>query len=184
MSGAIDRIISSYQMRAHTISILLANTQKALQELAPCEEVIIDAQQERLNTFVRSLTTAVSDRLTRLWFLKERKQRKGEAMTNEEITRLSDFANFVKTLTEDVRSLATRSVGSSEQTFEQEFEKEIQKIGIYVRKRLKEFDVALDRKNDTFKSRLTKSARGALGHFRKSLMGVASGEIEYERGGH
>jgi len=158
------------------MSILLANTQKALQELAPREEVIIDAQQEKLNSFVRSLTTAVRDTLTRFWFLKERKQRKGEAMTDEEITRLSDFANFVKTLTEDVRSLATRSTGSGQQSFEQEFEKELQKIGTYVRKRLKEFDVALDRKNDTFKSRLTKSARGVLGHFRKFLMGIASGQ--------
>lgn len=145
MINVISRIISSYQMRAYAMSILLANTQKALQEFAPREEVIIDAQQEKLNTFVRSLTTAISDRLTRFWFLKERKQRKGEAMTDEEITRLSDFANFVKTLTGDVRSLATLSAGSGEQTFEQEFEKELKRMEAYVKKRLKDFDVALDR---------------------------------------
>jgi hypothetical protein len=67
-------------MQAAVMSILMTNTQKALHEFAPYEEGIAGPQDKRLNKFSNSVTTAVGDMLTRIWFQIERKQREHKPM--------------------------------------------------------------------------------------------------------
>jgi len=144
MIGAIDKIIGFYQIQASAMHILVANTQKALEQFAPEEEKIANEQTRRLDNFVKDLTRDLSDMLTRFWFLKERMQRKNQSMTNDQIKNLADFANFTKTLVKDVRLLLNRFEKTGSQTFEKKFDKEVKQMEAYVKNRLKGFDNALE----------------------------------------
>jgi hypothetical protein len=144
MKGIIDNIITFYEMRAEAMGTLVANTQKAIEEFAPDRERMDSEQEEKLNNFVKDLTGDVADMLTRFRFQKERKLRNNEQMSDDEVRKLADFTNFVKTLTEDLRSLLTHFQESPSQTFEQEFDKEVKQMEVYVQNRLKEFDEVLE----------------------------------------
>jgi stress response protein YsnF len=102
------------------------------------------------------LTPAVDDMLTRFWFQKEHKGKYGDSLTDDQIKNLEDFTNFVKVLTESVRSLLARCRAASNQSFEQEFEKELKQMEAQVRKKLREFDKALDGTNGRLKSSIDK----------------------------
>ena len=106
MKGIIDNIITFYEMRAEAMGILVANTQKAIEELAPDRERMDSEQEEKLNNFVKDLTGDVADMLTRFRFQKERKLRNNEQMSDDEVRNLADFTNFVKTLTEGLTFVA------------------------------------------------------------------------------
>ena len=144
MRGIIDNIITFYEMRAEAMGVLVANTQKALKELAPDRERMDSEQEEKLNNFVKDLTGDVANMLTRFWFQREHKLRNNEQMSDDEVQNLADFTNFVKTLTEDLRSLLTHFQESPPQTFEQEFDKEVKQMEVYVKERIKEFDEVLE----------------------------------------
>jgi len=156
MISAIDKMIGLYQMQANAMRILVTNTQKAFDESCSFEQVIASQQEQRLNRFVRDLSPAVCDMLTRFWFQKEHKARKHELLTKDRIKNLEDFTNFVKVLTESVRSLLARCRATSNQSFEQEFEKDLKQMEAQVRKKLREFDKALDRTNGRLRSPISK----------------------------
>jgi ABC-type Zn uptake system ZnuABC Zn-binding protein ZnuA len=153
MKGLIDKVITCYEMRANTMGILVANTQKALEQFAPEGEKIANKQAERLDNFVKNLTTDLKNMLTRFYFRKELKR-----MTNPQTRALADFANFTKTLAKDVRSLLYHFEKSSGQTFEKKFDKKVKQMEAYVKGRLKRFDKALEETligtHNTWKERL------------------------------
>ncbi|MCX5636455.1 MAG: hypothetical protein NTX52_02020 [Planctomycetota bacterium] len=171
MKGIIDNIITFYEMRAEALGVLVANTQKAIEELAPDRERMDSEQEKKLNNFVKDLTGDVTNMLTRFWFQKERKLRNNEQMTDEEMKNLADFANFVKTLTEDLRSLLTHFQSAPGRMVGEEFDKEIGQMEIYVKKRLEEFDKVLNGTNKTLRSRLGESVGNVI-----SRIGVLSRE--------
>ena len=143
-------------IRAEMLSTLTANTEKALKELAPDKKRKIDEQIKMLQNLVKDLTGDMRDMLTRFYFLKERKQRKHEQMTDDQTKILVDFANFTKTLTKKVHSLLTLFRKADDQTFEEKLDEEIKQIETYVKKRLKEFDRALTGKSSVLKKQSLK----------------------------
>ena len=162
MRGIIDNIITFYEMRAEALGVLVANTQKAIEESAPDRERMDSEQEEKLNNFVKDLTDDVADMLTRFRFQKERKLRNNEQMSDDEVRNLADFTNFVKTLTEDLRSLLTRFQSAPGRMVGDEFDKETGQMEIYVKKRLKEFDKVLNGTNKTLRSRLRESVGNVI----------------------
>lgn len=162
MRGIIDNIITFYEMRAEAMGVLVANTQKAIEELAPDREGMDSEQEEKLNNFVKDLTGDVTNTLTRFWFQKERKLRNNEQMSDDEVRNLVDFTNFVKTLTEDLHSLLTRFQSATGRMVGEEFDKEIGQMEIYVKKRLKEFDKVLNGTNKTLRNRLGESVGNVI----------------------
>jgi len=140
MKGLIDKVITCYEMRANAMGILVANTQEALEQLAPEGEKIANKQAERLDNFVKNLTTDLNNMLTRFYFHKELKR-----MTNPQTRALADFANFTKTLAKDVRLLLSRLQKAHSQTFEKKFDKEVKQMETYIKARLKGFDKALEK---------------------------------------
>lgn len=139
MIGFIDKIITFYEMRANAMTILMANTQKALEQLAPGGCKTTSEQIERFDNRVKDLTRDVGDMLTRFWFLKERKR-----MTDAQTMALADFANFTKTLAKDVRLLLYHFEKPRDQTFEKKIDKEVKQMERYIKGRLKGFDKALE----------------------------------------
>jgi len=154
MIGFIDKIIPFYEMRANAMGILVANTQKALQQFAPEGERIAVEQAERLNNLGKNLTTDLNNMLERFYFHKERKR-----ITNAQTRALADFANFTKTLARDVRSLLYHFEKPYDQTFEKKFDKEMKQMETYFKGRLKGFDKALEETltgtRNTWKERLS-----------------------------
>jgi deoxyribodipyrimidine photolyase len=157
-------------MQAAVMSILMTNIQKALHESAPYEQVIASPQDKRLNEFSKSVTTAVSDMLTRFWFQIEHKQREHKPMSDDEIKNVKDFVGFVSTLTENMRSLPNHIQSVDNQTFEAEFEKQLQEVEACTKKRLQEFNEALDGTSKGLKSRFAKSLRSVLKHVGKPFV--------------
>jgi len=135
MKGIIDKIIVPCEMHANAMSVLMANTKKALEQFAPEGEIIANGQAAKLDNIVKNLTTDLNNMLTRFYFHKERKR-----MTNPQTRALADFANFTKTLAKDVRSLLYHFEKSSGQTFDKKFDKEVQRMETHVKGRLKGFD--------------------------------------------
>ena len=171
MRDVIHNIITFYEMRANALGVLVANTQKALKEFAPDKKEIANEQVKKLDNFVDGLTTELRDMLARFWFLKEREQRNHLRMTDDQVKKLTDFCNFVKGVTEDVHSLLTRFQEGPGQTFEQEFDKEVEQIQAYIKNRLKVFDEVLTETNNAWKKRVGKSVSNVLGRIRKPLKG-------------
>jgi len=173
MRGIVDKIMTFHEIRAKALSVLVANTEKALEEFAPDREKTADEQTAKLDIFVKDLTRDVNNMLTRFWFQKERKLRHHEQMTDDEVKNLADFVNFTKTLTKDVRSLLTRFQKVRSQMFEEKIDKEMQELEIHVRRRLKEFDEALSETPDTLTNRLSKYAGNIAAGIRGRLKTMA-----------
>lgn len=146
-------------MRAKALSILVANSEKALEESGIDRERKAKANERatKLENFVRGLIRDVNNMLTRFWFQKERKQ-----MTEVQTKYLADFVNFTKTLVKDVRSLLTRFQSVRGQTFEEKLDREIEEIETQAKKRLKEFDETLNGRSHTLKKRLSKYVGNVL----------------------
>jgi len=141
MRGIIDNVIAPYEMRAEVLGVLVANIEEALRaEPAADRESKADEQAKKLEDLLKDLTMDVNSMLTRFWFQKERRDRKNESMSDEQVKNIADFAGFTKTLTENVRSLQRQLDGVNGQTFEQKLDEEIEQD---VRKQLREFDEAL-----------------------------------------
>jgi N-methylhydantoinase A/oxoprolinase/acetone carboxylase beta subunit len=162
MSGIIHNIMTFYEMRAKALGILVANTEKALEESA--SERIPEEQAAMLERFVQDLARDVNDMTTRFWFLKEREQ-----MSDYQTGKMTDFVNFTKTLSRDVRSLLSRFQEAHDRTFEEQLDKEIKRVESQMKRRLREFDSAFNETNGTVKSSVSKFVCGTLGSVGKLL---------------
>lgn len=168
MRGIIDNIMTFYDMQAKAQGILIANTQKALDESDKDRKA--NEQAERIENFVKDLTTDLNNMLKKLYWLKERKNRKQEQMTDSQMKAVTEFAIFVKTLTEKVCSLLTRF--EKNQTFEEKIDKGMKELETQVKVRLKEYDEAL---SETLKDRLSKYISNKVESIKKFFRGKRVG---------
>ena len=174
MKAIIDNIMTSYELRARALSILVANTQEALKELDG--ERKADEQAERIENFVKGLATDINDMIMRFYFLKEHNH-----MDREQRRSLVDFFNFVRTLTHDVRSLLACFQEVGDKTFEEQLDREIEGIEADVKQRLKEYDEVLNGPNHTLKDRLTKYLGNKVESINKFLKGRRLGPEETQQ---
>ncbi len=143
--------------------VLVANTQKALEQSE--KERKANEQAQRVENFLKDLTKDLNNMLTRFYFLKERKKRKREQMTDSQVKALAEFAIFAKTLTKHVYSLLNRF--QAKDTFEEKIDKEIKELEVIVKQRLKEFDKTLDETKNTLTNCIISSAQNIAGSFTK-----------------
>jgi len=165
MKGIINNIINFYEMQAKALSVLVDNTQKALEQSE--KERKANEQIQRVENFVKDLTMDLNNMLAKFYFLKDRKSRKQEQMTDSQVKAVTEFAVFVKTLTKKVCSLLNRL--QENPTFEEKIDKEIKGLETCVGQRLKEFDAALDETSGTLTIRLINFARDIAGSFTKLI---------------
>jgi hypothetical protein len=152
-------------MQAKVLGVLVANAQKALEQSENQRKA--DELIQRVENFVRDLTMDLNNMLAKFYFLKDRKNRKQEQMTDSQVKAVTEFAVFVKTLTKKVCSLLNRLQKS--QTFEEKIDKEIRELDAGIGRRLKEFDAALDETSGTLTIRPVKFVRNITGSFAKLL---------------
>ncbi|MBU1260436.1 hypothetical protein KKH65_02625 [bacterium] len=165
MQGIIDNIINSYDTQAEALGVLVANTQKAIDQSG--KEGNADEQVQKVENFVRNLVMNLNNMLTKFYFLKDRKSRKQEQMTDRQVKATTEFVIFVRTLSENVRSLLRRFRES--QTFEEKIDEEIGELETCVGQKLKEFDKALDETDGTLTIHPIKVTRNIAGSFVKQL---------------
>jgi len=165
MTGIINKIINFYQMRAEAMDVLLANTQKALEQSE--NEKKANEQVQKVENFVRNLIVNLNNMLAKFYFLSDRKNRKQEQMTDGQVKTITEFAIFVKTLTENVRSLLRRF--QENRTFEEKIDEEIRRLETCVGQRLKEFDRALDETDSILTIHPIKFTRNIAGSFADQL---------------
>lgn len=177
MRAAIDNIMTFHEMRAKALSALVDISERALKESAADRGRETEEQAERVEDFARHLTVAVGDMVTRFWFQKERRERNGEQMTDEQARNVADFVSFVKSLTNDARSLLTRFQEGRGRRFEKKLEKEVRQMETNVRRRLKEYNEVLDRMNQIRKGRLSKYVCNVPDRIGESMSSVPSGEL-------
>jgi|GEM_PF-2025511 len=167
MKGIIDNIIAFYSIQAKALSILIANTQKALKESE--KERKANEQAERVKSFVKELTMNLNNMLTKFHFLKERKNRKQEQFTEGQTKAITEFAVFVKSLTGNVSSLLKRF--QAESAFEEKIGKEIKELEVSVRQKLKEFNKALDETKAALTARLIRFVQNIPGGLARLFKG-------------
>jgi len=165
MRAIINNIIDFYQMQAKALSVLLDNTERALEQSERKRKA--DEQVQKVESFVRNLTLDLNNMLAKFYFLKERKSRKQEQMTDGQERAVVEFAVFVKALTRNLSSLLRRFQGS--QTFEDKIDKEIRELETGVGRKLQEFDKALDETKATLTIRLIKFVQNIAGSFTKLI---------------
>jgi len=163
MRGIINNIINFYQMQAEALTILLANTQKALEQSE--KETKADEQAKRIENFVKDLTMNLNNMLTKFYFLKERKNRRQQQLTDRQASAMTEFAVFVKTLTGNVSSLLNRFQES--QTFEEKINKEIKELEASIGQKLQEFDKALEETTNASTGYLINFAQSITSSFAK-----------------
>lgn len=161
MKGIINNIINLYEMQAKTLGVLVANTQKALEQSE--KERKVNEQIKRVEDFVKDL----NNMLTRFYFLKERKKRRQEQMTDRQMKALTEFTILVKTLARKVSSLLNRI--QENRTFEEKIDKQIRELEVSVRHRLKDFDAALDETSGVLTICLINFAKNIAGGFAKLI---------------
>jgi hypothetical protein len=135
----------------------VANTQKALEQSE--KERKADEQIQRVENFIKDLTMNLNNMLTKFHFLKERKNRRQQQLTDRQVSAMTEFAVFVKTLTGNVSSLLNRFQES--QTFEEKIDKEIKELEASIGQKLQEFDKVLEK--------TTNSSTGYLINFAQSI---------------
>ncbi len=161
MRGIINNIINFYDTETKILDVLITNTQKALEQSE--KERKADEQSRRLENLVRDL----NNMLTRFYFFNDRKNKRQEQMTDRQVKSITEFAIFVKTLTKKVCSLLNRL--QQGQTFEEKIDEEIRELEASVRRRLKEFDAALDETSGTLTIRLINFTRDIASSFTKLI---------------
>ena len=147
------------------MNVLLANTQKALEQSE--KEGKANEQIQRVENFVKDLIMNLNNMLTKFYFLKDRKNRRQEQMTDRQAKAITEFSVFIKVLTKNVCSLLKRFQAG--QSFEEKIDKEIKELEASVGQRLKEFDKALDETNGTLTIPLIKFAQNIAGGFAKLI---------------
>jgi hypothetical protein len=165
MKGIINNIINFYDTETKVLNVLIANTQKTLNDLNREKKAAEPA--ERVENFVKDLTVDLNNMLTKFYFLKDRKDRKHEQMTDRQVKAVTEFAVFVKTLAGNVGSLLKRF--QPDLTFEEKVDEEIRELEASVGRRLKGFDKALDETNSALAIHPIKFARNIAGSFADQL---------------
>jgi len=150
-------------MQAEALTILLANTQKALEQSE--KERKADEQAKRIENFVKDLTMNLNNMLTKFYFLKDRKNRRQQQLTDRQVSAMTEFAVFVKTLTGNVSSLLNRFQES--QTFEEKIDKEIKGLEASIGQKLQEFDKALEETTNASTGYLINFAQSITSSFAK-----------------
>jgi len=178
MSGIIDNIITFYDMRARTLGVLIANTEKAFDELE--RERKADEQAKKLESFVKDLRRDLNDMLTRFYFQKEHQR-----MADGQVKALTDFVSFTQSLTEKVRELLTRF--QKGETFEKKNERELQQLQARVEQKLKEFDKVLEKTlaegSPTWKKQLSKCGGNMISYVAKPFKGKSLGAAKLKGNG-
>lgn len=159
MKAIINNIIDFYCIQAENLNVLLSITQRTLDESK--KERKTNEQIQRVENFVKDLTMDLNNMLAKFYFLKARKNRTQEQMTDRQLKAIAEFTVFVKTLTKNVCSLLKRFEES--QAFEEKIDKEIKELEVSVQQKLKEFDKALDEPTDTLTTRLFRFTRNTTG---------------------
>ena len=154
MKGIIDNIITFYSIQAKELSILVANTQKALDELDTKRKA--NEQSERMENFVKNLTTNLNNMLTKFYWLKERKKRRHEEVTTEQVNAMVDFAHWVKSLTGKVGFILEYFRKSP--TFAEKVDRDMKELESHIKAQLKRFNEVLDETPDALTVRLGKYA--------------------------
>jgi len=160
MRGIINNIIIFYEIEAKALDVLVANTQKALNDLN--REKKADEQAERVRNFAKNLTRDLDNMLTHFYFLKERKKRQHKEMTQSQVNALVDFANFVKSLTKRLRPVW--EYFNKGPTFEEKVDRDIEELEAYTKAQLRKFDEALAEMPDTLTTQLSKYSHNLLGN--------------------
>jgi hypothetical protein len=163
MRGIINNIISFYQIQAEALGVLVANTQKALEQSE--KERKANEQMQRLENFVKEWTMRLNNMLTRFYWLKERKKRHREEITSDQVNAMVDFAHWVKSLTKKVQFVLEYFRKSP--TFAEKVDKDIEDLEAHIKAQLKKFNEILDETPDTLAIRLSKCAKALPGHVRK-----------------
>jgi len=167
MNGIINNIINFYQMQAKALGVLVANTQKALEQSE--KERKANEQIQRVENFAKDLTMNLNNMLIKFYWLKERKQREHEKMTLDQVNAIVDFAHWVKSLTQKVQPILEHSQKSP--TFEEKIDKEIRELEASVGRKLKEFDKALDETKAALTTRLIRFVQNIPGGLAKLFKG-------------
>jgi len=159
MKGIIDNIITFYSIQAEALSILIANTQKALEQSE--KERKAGEQVQRVENFVKDLTMNLNNMLTKFYWLKERKKRRHEEMKPDQVNAMADFARWVKSLTKKVQPVLEYFRKSP--TFAEKVDKDVKELEAHIKAQLKKFNEILDETSDTLAIRLSKYAKALSG---------------------
>ncbi len=159
MKGIINNIINFYQMQAKALGVLVANTQKVLEQSE--KERKANERLQRVENFVKDL----SNMLTRFYWLKERKKRQHKEMTPDQVKAMVDFAHWVKSLTGKVGFVLEYFQKSP--TFEEKIDRDIKELEAHIKAELKKFNEVLEVKPDTLAIHLGKYANILSGTVRK-----------------
>jgi hypothetical protein len=169
MGGIIDKIIRFYQMRSEALGIVVGNTEKALVETE--RERKANEETEKLKSFTDSLTRDLNNVLARFYFIEERKKKRYQRLSDEEVNALVDFVDFTRVLAVSVSSWLSRL--RENETFEEKLDEEIKQLETYVKKRIKEFDEVLEDalvgRGRMFIKRLAKHAGNIISGFVRIL---------------
>jgi len=173
MGGIIDKIIRFYQMRSEALGIVVGNTEKALVETERDKKD--NEETEKLQSFAKNMTWDVNNMLTRIYSRKERKEKRYQRLSDEEVNALADFANFTRNLAASMPSWL--SCLRKNETFEEKLDEEIKRLEIYVKKRIKEYDEVLEEaligKGRLFIRRLAKRVGNVIRGVHRQRMGAA-----------
>jgi len=164
MKGIIDNIITFYSIQAKALSILIANTQKALEQSE--KERKTNEQAERIKSFVKDLTMDLNNMFTKFYWLKERKQRHHEEMTSDQVNAMVDFAHWVKSIIRKVQPLLEYFRKSP--TFAEKVDRDMKELEAHIKAKLRKINEVLEETHDTLAVRLSKYAktlRGKVSNF-------------------
>jgi len=159
MRGIIDNIITFYELQAKALSILIANTQKALEQSE--KERKANEQIQKVENFVKDLTMNLNNMLTKFYWLKERKKRRHEEIMSDQVNAMVDFAHWVKSLIKKVQPVLEYFRKSP--TFAEKVDKDIKELEAYIKAQLKKFNEILDETPDALAIRLSKYAKALSG---------------------
>jgi hypothetical protein len=151
MWGIIKNIINSYDMQTEALSVLVANTQKALEQSE--KERKANEQMQRVENFVKDLTMNLNNMLTRFYWLKERKKRRHEEITSDQVNAMVEFAHWVKSLIKKVQHVLEYFRKSP--TLEEKADKDIKELEAHIKAQLKKFNEILDETPDTLAIRFS-----------------------------
>lgn len=175
MNGIIDNITTSHCVQARILGISIANAQKAFEVADAKREA--DEQATRIEDSVKRIVTDLDTMITRFYFLKEHKH-----MTDYQTKATVNFVSYVKDLTRNVHSLLCRFQKVEGKTFEENLDREIERIEAQVKQRLKEFEEILSGTHQTFRYRLSKYVSSRVAGVKKALKGTTSA-LEEEKAG-
>jgi hypothetical protein len=165
MRGIINNIINFYQMQAEALNVLVTNAQKALEQSE--KERKANEQMQRLENFMKGLTMDLNNMLTKFYWLKERKKRRGKEITSDQVNAIVDFAHWVKSLTKKVQPILEYFRKSP--TFAEKVDKDIKDLEAHIKAKLKKFNEILDETPDTLAIRSSKYAKALSGRVWKIL---------------